>query len=299
VDPTGGTRPPPLDVAQRLHELETLYESLRTISSTLDLGDLVRKVLDAIRTVTDAEALSLLLYDAEREELVFAVTETLEERALASRESPLPPAVGALMSPERLIVPVRDQERVLGVIDLRGRYDGRQFDDADAQRAAVVAAELASRHDLEDLAHDPAGLRAVFTRLAAAVPSEDAALVVYGRDRRELAFRVSHALRHGLIDGARLPIGQGIAGWVAEHRRAVRLDDASRDPRHDPQIARRTGLVPHSMICMPMVHADRLHGVIQVINKLDGSAFDDDELRLMQTLADHAARALDALSGPR
>jgi GAF domain-containing protein len=284
---------------RRQRATTALDAALRGLVSAPHLAGIFRHVVEYAKIVTSAEALSLLLYDAEREELVFAVTETLEERALASRESPLPPAVGALMSPERLIVPVRDQERVLGVIDLRGRYDGRQFDDADAQRAAVVAAELASRHDLEDLAHDPAGLRAVFTRLAAAVPSEDAALVVYGRDRRELAFRVSHALRHGLIDGARLPIGQGIAGWVAEHRRAVRLDDASRDPRHDPQIARRTGLVPHSMICMPMVHADRLHGVIQVINKLDGSAFDDDELRLMQTLADHAARALDALSGPR
>jgi GAF domain-containing protein len=107
---------------------------------------------------------------------------------------------------------------------------------------------------------------------------------------------VSHALRHGVIDGARLPIGQGIAGWVAEQRKPLRLDDASRDPRHDPQLARRTKLVPRSMVCVPMVHGDRLHGVIQVINKLDGSAFDDDELQLIQTLADHAATALDALS---
>jgi diguanylate cyclase (GGDEF)-like protein len=99
-----------------------------------------------------------------------------------------------------------------------------------------------------------------------------------------------------VIDGVRLQIGQGIAGWVAAHRQAVRLDDASRDPRHDPRIARRTGLVPRSMLCVPMVHHDTLHGVIQVINKLDGSSFDDDELRLVQSLADHAAIAIDNAS---
>jgi diguanylate cyclase (GGDEF)-like protein len=45
-----------------------------------------------------------------------------------------------------------------------------------------------------------------------------------------------------------------------------------------------------------MVHHDTLHGVLQVINKLDGSAFDDDELRLVQTLADHAAIAIENAS---
>jgi diguanylate cyclase (GGDEF)-like protein len=132
----------------------------------------------------------------------------------------------------------------------------------------------------------------VFARLAAAVPSQDAALVVYDRERRELAFRVSHALRPGTIDGVRLRGGQGIAGWVAANREALRLDDASHDPRHDPRLARRTGLVPRSMLCVPMIHHDTLHGVVQVINKLDGSSFDADELRLVQILADQAAIAI-------
>jgi len=283
---------------RRPRDTAALDATLGRLGSAPDLAGVVRHVVEYTKLVTSAEALSLLLHDGARDELVFAATETLEERALASHETPLPPAVGALISPERLVVSVRNQEQVLGAIDLWRRYDGRPFDDADGRRAAAVAAELAATGDLERVAHDPDELHAVFARLAAAVPSEDATLVVYDRDRRQLAFRVSHAFRHGMIDGARLAMGQGIAGWVAQHRQPVRLDDASRDPRHDPQIARRTGLVPHSMVCVPMVHGDRLHGVVQVINKLDGSAFDDDELRLIQTLADHAAAALDALSAP-
>jgi len=46
------------------------------------------------------------------------------------------------------------------------------------------------------------------------------------------------------------------------------------------------------MLCVPMVHGDTVHGVIQVINKLDGSGFDDDELRMVQSLADRAAAAI-------
>src|SRR5262249_40712442 len=60
------------DLAGRLHELERLHASLRAITSTLDLGELVRTVLDSIKSVTTPEALSLLLYDPDRDELVFA-----------------------------------------------------------------------------------------------------------------------------------------------------------------------------------------------------------------------------------
>lgn len=292
---TAAATPAP-DLERRLGELTALNATLRALTSTLDLAEILAIVLGHIKRLTSAEGLSLLLHDPERRELVFAATETLEENALVARETPLPPAVGGLMSPDRLIVPVRGPDRVLGTIELTNRYGGSRFDEGDRERLAAFAASLAGSGELDRVAHDPESLHAVFARLATVVPSEDAALVVYDAERRELAFRVSRALRHGVIDGMRLRVGQGIAGWVAEHRTAVRLDDASRDPRHDPHIARVTGLVPRSMLCVPMLHRDTLRGVIQVINRLDGSVFDDDELRLVQTLAEHAAIAIEKAS---
>ena len=277
---------------RQFREITALNATLRALTSTLDLPEILRIVLEHIKRVTYAEALSLLLYDRERDELVFAATETLQENALACRETPLPPAVGGLVSPERLIVPLRAEERVLGKIELTRRYDGRPFDETDRVHATAVAADVAAMPDLERVAHDPEPLHQLFARLAAAVPTQAAAFVLYDRERRELAFRASRALRPGVIDGVRLRMGQGIAGWVAQHREVVRLADASHDARHDPHLARETGLVPRTMLCVPIVHQDALHGVVQVINKLDGSAFDDDELRLVQALIDHAAIAI-------
>ena len=289
--------PPASDLEHRLGELTALNATLRALTSTLELPEILRIVLEHIKRVTSAEGLSLLLHDEDRAELVFAATETLQENSLVSREAPLPPAVGGLMSPDRLIVPVHGPDhRVLGTIQLTRRYDGSRFERADRDRLAAFATTLAASGDLDRVARDPEVLHAVFARLATVVPSEDAALVVYDAELRELAFRVSRALRHGVIDGMRLQMGQGIAGWVAAERTGLRLDDASRDPRHDPHIARVTGLVPHSMLCVPMLYDGRLHGVIQVINRLDGSRFDDDELRLVQTLADHAAVAIEKAS---
>jgi diguanylate cyclase (GGDEF)-like protein len=290
------TDPTANDLERRLGELTALNTTLRALTSTLDLPEILRIVLDHIKRVTSAEGLSLLLHDQDRNELVFAATETLQENSLIGREAPLPPAVGGLMSPDLLVVPVHGPDRVLGMIQLTRRYDGRRFERGDRDRLAAFATTLAASGDLERVARDPEVLHAVFARLATVVPSEDASLVLYDAELREMAFRVSRALRHGVIDGMRLQMGQGIAGWVGAKRTALRLDDASRDPRHDPHIARVTGLVPHSMLCVPMLYDDRLHGVIQVINRLDGSLFDDDELRLVQTLADHAAVAIDRAS---
>src|SRR3990170_6145711 len=73
---------------QRLHELTVVYELTKTLTSTLELPAILRIVLDRIKTLTQAEALSLLLYDGERDELVFAATETLRENAIAGLRVP-------------------------------------------------------------------------------------------------------------------------------------------------------------------------------------------------------------------
>ena len=280
-----------VDVARRLRELETLYESLRMITSTLDLGELVRRVLDTIKSVTSAEGLSLLLYDAGRGELVFAASEMLCEETLVGR----PPASRSLeveLDGHRLTVVLRRDDRDIGLLELRDRRDGRAFDDDDRARAGAVAAELARTLDLTTIAHDTGVLAAAFARVAAAVPSRTRALVLRDPDGRELVFTSSHVLRPGVVDGARMRLEQGIAGWVARRREPLCLENASADPRHDPTLARVTGLVPRTMICVPLVHRDALLGVLEVINKRGGASFTPDEVRLVETLANQAAGAI-------
>lgn len=279
------------DVARRLRELETLYESLRTITSTLDLAALVRKVLATIGAVTAAEAFSLLLHDAERGELVFAASEMLSAETLAAGL----PASGAVADVDeglRLTVRLLRDDTEIGLLEVREPLDGRAFDEHDRRRLHGIAAALAPTLDLAAISHDAAALDAAFTRVAAAVPSRVRALVLRDADGRDLVFTSSHVLRPGVVDGVRMPLDRGIAGWVARHREPLALENAGADPRHDPTIARQTGLVPRSMICVPLVHQDALLGVLQVINKRGGASFTSDEVRLVQTLAGQAAGAI-------
>jgi diguanylate cyclase (GGDEF)-like protein len=47
------------------------------------------------------------------------------------------------------------------------------------------------------------------------------------------------------------------------------------------------------MLCVPVIGRSTLHGVVQVMNRVDGQPFDGRQLRLVQILADHAAVAMD------
>ena len=73
----------------------------------------------------------------------------------------------------------------------------------------------------------------------------------------------------------------GIAGHVATTGEGVRIDDAYRDPRFNPQVDRDTGFRTRTILCLPMRSGDgRLLGVTQLLNRCDGKPFDkDDEAR--------------------
>ena len=316
---------PDRSLERRVAELTAVVELNKTLTSTLELPEILRIVLERIKRLTRAEALSLLLYDAERDELVFAATETLQENAVARLR--LPPGQGIASAVARsgqslvvndvandprfysgidkvsrfktrslLAVPVAREGRVVGVLELANRYGGITFDPQDLEKVEAVAAEVGPSIDLDTLPCDQVATRAILAKVAAAVPAEAAALLLYDMSGNELVFTASRTLTSGVIDGLRLRGDQGIVGWVARNRQPVKIDDAAKDPRHYAPIASQMQFTPKAMLCVPMLSKGRLLGVIQAINKFDGTTFDDDELRLAQMLADHAAIAIENAS---
>ncbi|MFZ0341206.1 MAG: GAF domain-containing SpoIIE family protein phosphatase [Gaiellaceae bacterium] len=86
------------------------------------------------------------------------------------------------------------------------------------------------------------------------------------------------------------PVGEGIAGRVAETGRGELVADAALDPRivkHDDP-----SLVVRSVIAVPMTFRERTFGVLVVANPVDNRLFTEMECNLMQSLAEQAAVAL-------
>ena len=91
-------------------------------------------------------------------------------------------------------------------------------------------------------------------------------------------------------DQLRVALGEGITGWVAEHRVAQNLGDAAADPRADTIPGTEDDL-DESMLLAPMVFDDQVLGVL-VLSKLGLNQFTDDDLRLLVIYASFAAQAM-------
>lgn len=86
----------------------------------------------------------------------------------------------------------------------------------------------------------------------------------------------------------RIPMGQGIAGFVAKTGSAVNIRDAYRDTRFAQDLDRITGYQTRSVIAVPLKGRDgKAVGVFEVLNKSKGAFTDEDEglLRILATMA--------------
>jgi diguanylate cyclase (GGDEF)-like protein len=91
------------------------------------------------------------------------------------------------------------------------------------------------------------------------------------------------------VEQLKVKYGEGITGWVAEHRVAQILPDASADPRANTNPGTEDDL-DESMLLAPMLYEDQVLGVL-VLSKLGLHQFRDDDLRLLVIYASFAAQA--------
>ena len=85
--------------------------------------------------------------------------------------------------------------------------------------------------------------------------------------------------------------GEGIPGDVSDNGEAVLIDQAD-----DPRLAQRNKGITEgpvlSLLVVPLMDKESLVGVVEAVNKEDGSPFDDDDLFALTSLAETASSAL-------
>ena len=101
------------------------------------------------------------------------------------------------------------------------------------------------------------------------------------------------------VVGMRLLPGQGIAGRVLATGVGEVIQDCRNDPDFAAATARRTGYVPYTMIVAPLIPDDVAVGVLTVLDKRDGGAYDVADLARSAMFADLALAAMDAEPGAR
>ena len=82
-----------------------------------------------------------------------------------------------------------------------------------------------------------------------------------------------------------------IAGWVVENNKSLILNNVASDPRFSSTVQNKTGYVSRNMIAIPMRIKGKCIGVIELLNKADMLTFNNDDLAVLESLADQAGIA--------
>lgn len=109
----------------------------------------------------------------------------------------------------------------------------------------------------------------------------------------ELYFSCARGAGAQKIQHLRLRVGEGIAGYVAQTEKAVLVGNAHADSRFLASFDTITGFTTKSILGVPLKVKNRLIGVLELLNKKDGTDFDEEDLDIVSILANQIGIALE------
>ena len=118
-------------------------------------------------------------------------------------------------------------------------------------------------------------------------------VLLFDNEGQELHFEIAEGKSEVKLKQLKLSTKSSIAGWVARHKKPLIINDVMRDQRFDKSIDERTGFNTKSVICAPLMVHRKIIGVIEVLNKADGSDFNEQDLETLTSVASTAAMAIE------
>ncbi len=149
-----------------------------------------------------------------------------------------------------------------------------------------VASALTSSLQLENV------LRTIMAQMADFFGPEQWSLLLLDEEKQELHFALSYGIDDEMLKDVRIPLGEGIAGYVAATGDPLVVPDVSVDEDWREYAAENPGLHLQSIACLPIRHGARTLAVLQLHNsKLD--LLPDSSISFLRVLCDYTAIALE------
>jgi HD-GYP domain-containing protein (c-di-GMP phosphodiesterase class II) len=120
-----------------------------------------------------------------------------------------------------------------------------------------------------------------------------ASILLFRDNDQELYFEAASGPVGKVLRQVKLNSQYGIAGQVARTGKPLIVNDVSRSENFHKMIDSTTGFSTKSLICAPLIVNRRILGVIEVLNKLDGSRFDERDLEVVVSIATTAAISIE------
>lgn len=117
-------------------------------------------------------------------------------------------------------------------------------------------------------------------------------LLLLDEHHRKLFFKVATGEKKEDVKKFEIDIGKGIAGTVAQTGEALLIEDVHKEPRWYREISESIGFDTTSIACVPMKVDGNIVGVVEIIDKVDGTPFSGEDLKILSAFADLAAVAI-------
>jgi len=159
---------------------------------------------------------------------------------------------------------------------------------ADLTSLIEVSAIISSTLDLEEL------MNLVMEKAQTVMNAEASSVMLLNEENGMLECKIAlGSVQEKLKNTIQLKVGQGIAGWVAQHGEAVIVPDVDHDSRFYSNIDHSTGFKTRSILAAPLKAKDKVIGVAEVINRRDAQPFTEDNLAIFTTFCRQVALAIE------
>jgi diguanylate cyclase (GGDEF)-like protein len=148
-----------------------------------------------------------------------------------------------------------------------------------------LARSLTESFDLDTI------LRTILDHMERFIDAELWTLLMLDTATQELYYALAAGGEETSLRDLRVKVGEGVAGWVAQHGETLIVPEALDDPRlHTPHTAKLRKV--RSVIALPLRGRKGTHGVIEILNPRPGQ-LSDYTIAFLHILADHAAIAIE------
>lgn len=111
------------------------------------------------------------------------------------------------------------------------------------------------------------------------------------KNKKEVYCLQATGKKSDLVRGWRLPMGNGVVGWIAKNEEGTLIKDTRNDTRHFKNVDKHTGLEIRSILGVPIRFKEKTVGVLQVVDTIP-DRFKRRQLTLLAGLAASAGVAI-------
>ena len=134
-------------------------------------------------------------------------------------------------------------------------------------------------------------LRTILEHMERTIEADLWTLLMLDEAKQELYYAIAAGGEQEALRGLRVKVGEGVAGWVAQHGETLIVPETVNDPR----LSREQNGNPkklRSVIALPVRGRKGTHGVIEIFNPR-AERTTDSMIAFLHILADHAAIAIE------